>query len=50
MTTTNGKVVKLSAENYSKLKNAKFDLRVDSFDKVIDKLLEEHRQKQEVEA
>lgn len=45
MTTTNGKVVKVSAENYALLKHTKHELELDSFDGVVSKLLEEHRQK-----
>ena len=45
MTTTNGKVVKLSVQNYTLLKHAKHELELDSFDGVVSKLLEEHRQK-----
>ena len=48
MTTTNGKVVKVSVENYALLKHAKHAMELDSFDDVVSKLLEEHRQKQDV--
>jgi hypothetical protein len=50
MTTTNGKVVKLSVENYALLKHAKHEMELDSFDLVVSKLLEEHNQKQEMPA
>ena len=45
MTTTNGKVVKLSVQNYALLKHAKHEMELDSFDGVVSKLLEEHCQK-----
>ncbi|QRF74651.1 hypothetical protein Thermo_00136 [Thermoplasmatales archaeon] len=41
MVTTNGKVVKLSIENYERLKDAKFELRMPSFDGVVARLLDE---------
>ncbi|MHB1439974.1 MAG: hypothetical protein ACYCSO_05270 [Cuniculiplasma sp.] len=44
-----GKVIKVSNEDYEALHNLKFDLRVDTFDEVIEELLKEHS-KQEVEA
>jgi predicted CopG family antitoxin len=46
MTTTNGKVVKVSVENYALLKHAKHEMELDSFDDVVSKLLEEHRRKE----
>ncbi|OWP57543.1 MAG: hypothetical protein B2I17_00150 [Thermoplasmatales archaeon B_DKE] len=39
--TTNGKVIKLSIENYDRLKDEKFELRMPSFYGVGAKLLEE---------
>ena len=42
------KLVRVKAGTYSQLKSAKFDLRLDTFDDVINELLNEHRQKMEV--
>ena len=50
LATTNGKVVKISSENYERLRHAKHEMELDSFDGVVSRLLEEHLQKQEVPA
>lgn len=49
MTTTNGKVVKLSFENYLRLKHLKHKLELDSFDATFEKLFEQYAQRQEVQ-
>ena len=41
-------MVRVKVGTYSQLKSAKFDLRLDTFDDVINELLNEHHQKQEV--
>ena len=48
LATTNGKVVKISCENYARLKHTKHEMELDSFDSVVSRLLEEHFQKQGV--
>ena len=45
-----GKVIKVSNEDYEALHSLKFDLRLDTFDEVINELLKEHAKKMEVEA
>ena len=44
------KLVRLKEKTFTKLKNAKFDYRVDTFDQAVDKLIEEHTWKQEPSA
>ena len=44
------KLVRVKVGTYSQLKDTKFDLRLDTFDDVINELLNEHRQKQEASA
>ena len=39
-----GKVIKLSQGVYDALKHAKHEFEVESFDQVVSKLLEEHRE------
>jgi hypothetical protein len=43
-----GKVIKITERSYDKLHELKFELRVDTFDEVVSKLLSEHLLKQEV--
>ena len=45
-----GKVIKITERNYDKLHDLKFELRVDTFDQVVNSLIEEHSQKQELVA
>ena len=48
LTTTMGKVIKISAENYSLLKHTKHVMELNSFDEVISKLLNEHRKNEAI--
>ncbi len=50
MVTTNGKVIKVSAENYSQLKHAKYEMELESINEVVSMLLQEHHEKKEEEA
>lgn len=45
-----GKVIKITEESYDKLHELKFELKVDTFDRVVNSLIEEHSQKQECAA
>jgi predicted CopG family antitoxin len=45
-----GKVIRVSVDTYYKLKNAKYDLRVDTFDEVIEALLKKHAEEKEASA
>ena len=42
------KLIRVKENTYSRLKDTKFDLRLDTFDEVISELLEEHNKKLEV--
>ena len=48
MTDYRGKVIKITGRSYDRLHDLKFELRVDTFDEVINELLNEHAQKPEV--
>ena len=45
-----GKVIKITESSYDKLHELKFELRVDTFDQVVNSLIKEHSQKQEIVA